>query len=207
MKKALLIYLLTSALISCQNYDVRTELIGEPLPEKKADYQKRIIGQLSGKYALADQRLLSSRWSKAESLMKEQQRHIFTQLKENRGYGTVLGLSLLFFLYKGILYALMGSYVPILFIGAIILLFMLGFNSSEKVFKRVLLMWSLLLILWAFVRLLLGGVNQFLKPIPEGHIDGQLGIMGALLSLSILAGGVYLWRGKRSVGEGRVARK
>ena len=66
MKKALLIYLLTSALISCQNYDVRTELIGEPLPEKKADYQKRIIGQLSGKYELADQRLLSSRWSKAE---------------------------------------------------------------------------------------------------------------------------------------------
>ena len=139
--------------------------------------------------------------------MKEQQRHIFTQLKENRGYGTVLGLSLLFFFYKGILYALIGSYVPILFIGAIILLFMLGFNSSEKVFKGVLLMWSLLLILWAFVRLLLGGVNQFLKPIPEGHIDGQLGIMGTLLSLAILAGGVYLWRGKRSMGEGGVARK
>ncbi|WP_431137929.1 hypothetical protein, partial [Psychroserpens mesophilus] len=54
-------------------------------------------------------------------------------------------------------------------------------------------------VTWASVRLLLAGVNQFMNPVPEGHVAAQLGLGGTLLSLAVLFCGIYLWKFRKSV--------
>jgi len=120
-------------------------------------------------------------------------------LEKHLWFVVILGITLLFFLYKGISYAVIGSYVPVVFIMTIVALFLAGFYRSEKAFMRVLSLWAVLVVLWSFVRLLLSIVNQFVKPIPEGHVHDQLGIAGSLLSLAFLFAGVYLLRNRNKV--------
>lgn len=131
--------------------------------------------------------------------MTEQHNRIFSMVKQHWLYGGLLSVTLLFFLYKGFSYAIIGSYIPILVIFTILILFAFGLYKSEKAFIRILGLWSVLMILWACIRLLLSSVNQFVKPIPEGHIDAQLGIAGTLLSLAFLFCGIYLGKYKKSV--------
>ncbi|MEQ9101114.1 MAG: hypothetical protein RIF36_25540 [Imperialibacter sp.] len=131
--------------------------------------------------------------------MSAVQERRFGMLVKHLRFVTILGITLLFFLYKGISYAAIGSYVPVVFIMAILALFIAGFYKSEKAFIRVLSFWAILVVLWSFVRLLLGIVNQFVKPIPEGHVHGQLGMAGSLLSLAFLFAGVYLLRNRKKV--------
>ncbi|HEY9116269.1 MAG TPA: hypothetical protein VIN11_00505, partial [Roseivirga sp.] len=105
-----------------------------------------------------------------------------------------LGLTLLFFVYKGVLYAALGSFTPLCFIGVFLLLFLYGFKKSIKLFKNSLLAWAILMMLWSGVRLLLSLVNLFVKPIPEAHVSDQLGFLGILLSLLFLIAGVLIKR-------------
>lgn len=124
--------------------------------------------------------------------MNNTQRNILSILKEHLFYATALGLSLLFFLYKGFAYLIIGSYLPIALISAIVILFVLSSRKSEKSFKKIISIWAILLIIWSSVRLLLSLVNQFVKPIPESHVSEQLGILSAMLSLLFLFGAIYL---------------
>lgn len=57
------------ALISCQNKTNVDVLMTENLPNDKAAYQKVIVGQLSGEYALSNGTLMKSRWSETERSM------------------------------------------------------------------------------------------------------------------------------------------
>lgn len=127
------------------------------------------------------------------------QQHIINRFTKHRWYGVTLGLTLLYFLYKGLSYVVIGSYVPLLLIVVVLSLFVFSSYTSEKAFRRTISLWAILIMIWSCVRLLLTLVNQFLKPIPEGHVDGQLGILGALLSLLFLVGGIYLLRHKKRV--------
>jgi hypothetical protein len=52
-------------IFSCENRDSSAALIKD-LPTNKSEYQKRIVGDLSGKYPLADQSIIKSRWSEIE---------------------------------------------------------------------------------------------------------------------------------------------
>lgn len=131
--------------------------------------------------------------------MNALQQHIVNRLKQHRWYGLVLGLTLLYFLYKGLSYAFIGSYIPLLLVVVILCLFVFSSYKSEKAFRRAISLWAILVIIWSCVRLLLTLVNQFLKPIPEAHVDGQLGIFGSLFSLLFLIGGIYLLRLKKIV--------
>ncbi|CAD5251372.1 MULTISPECIES: hypothetical protein [unclassified Imperialibacter] len=131
--------------------------------------------------------------------MSAVQERRFSMLVKHLWFVAILGITLLFFLYKGISYAVIGSYVPVVFIMTIVALFLTGFYRSEKAFMRVLSLWAVLVVLWSFVRLLLSIVNQFVKPIPEGHVHDQLGIAGSLLSLAFLFAGVYLLRNRNKV--------
>ncbi|EAR15040.1 MULTISPECIES: hypothetical protein [Robiginitalea] len=114
-------------------------------------------------------------------------------------YGLVLANSLLFFLYKGVSYALIGSYIPLLVFLGVLALWYYGLSASGLGARRVARFWAFVLILWASVRLLLAGVNQFMKPVPEGHVAAQLGLGGTLLSLAVLFCGIYLWKFRKSV--------
>lgn len=84
----MLLFLLTLVIISCQNEEVAKVFIVDDLPESKADYQKTIVGHLSGKYELGDKTFIKSRWSKEErNITKKYLRELITTLniepKEN----------------------------------------------------------------------------------------------------------------------------
>lgn len=131
--------------------------------------------------------------------MNTVQRNIASGLKEHVVFTVVLGLTLLFFLYKGLTYALIGSYVPLGFILAILIFLVLASRSSKKVFKRMLGIWTILLMVWSVVRLLLILINLFIKPIPESHVSEQLGVFGGLLSVLFLLGAIYLLRYRKKL--------
>ena len=133
--------------------------------------------------------------------MNERQRAILRILKKNFVYASVFGLSLLFFLYKGFIYLIIGSYIPIVLISTIVILIILSSRKSEKSFKRIISIWVTLLVVWSSVRLLFSLINQFLKPIPESHVSEQLGISGLILSLLFLSGAIYLWIYKKRIFE------
>ena len=50
-----------------------------------------------------------------------------------------LVLTLLFFVYKGVLYAALGSFIPLCIIGMFLFFFLYGFKKSIKVFRFSLL--------------------------------------------------------------------
>lgn len=131
--------------------------------------------------------------------MNALQQHILNTLKHNSIFLAVLGLPLLFFLYKGVSYLIIGSYVPMIVILIIMTLFLFSSRKSESAFKKTIGLWAILLIIWSAVRLLLSLTNQFIKPIPESHVSEQLGILGLILSVLFLCGGMYLWRNKSRI--------
>lgn len=119
--------------------------------------------------------------------------------QQNQYYALLLGLTLAFFLYKGIWYATLGSFVPLLLIGLILLLLFWSVRQSAKAVRRVLVLWSVLLLLWAGARLLLSLVDMFLKPLNEAHVHEQLSGWGLLWAFAGLIVGIYLWRKRKIV--------
>ncbi|WP_400079739.1 hypothetical protein [Winogradskyella sp. R77965] len=117
-----------------------------------------------------------------------------TTEKAGAKFYLVLGFSLLFFLRKGIQYAFIGSYVPIIIILIVISLLVCSKVKSLKFHKKAIKLWSVLLIIWSIFRILMTIIILFLKSINESHIYEQLGVFGFLLSLIIMFIGVYLYR-------------
>lgn len=125
--------------------------------------------------------------------------HLLSIFNRHRLFSLSLGLTLIFFIYKGVLYALIGSFVPLLIILTILTLILFSLKKSARAFKKSIGLWSSLIIIWSTVRLLLSATNEFVKPIPEGHIDGQLGLLSVLLSITFLCAGIYMWRNKNKI--------
>lgn len=123
------------------------------------------------------------------------------KLNKNRLNCLCLSVTLIFFTYKGIAYSIIGSYVPLLLISSVLGLFFYSLNKSPKALINSIGLWSVLIIFWSLIRIVLSIVNQFLKPIPEGHVDGQLGLIGFTISLAFLFAGVYMWRSKNKILE------
>ncbi|UZR96339.1 M28 family metallopeptidase [Chondrinema litorale] len=66
MKNIGIIIFLGLLAFSCLNHHKDEVLIVDSLPIKKAEYQKRIVGQLSGEFTLSNNTFIKSRWSKQE---------------------------------------------------------------------------------------------------------------------------------------------
>lgn len=131
--------------------------------------------------------------------MKNLTSQLINTLYQNRLFSICLGLSLAYFIHKGIVYALIGSFVPLLFILTILSLILFSLKKSPTALKRSMGLWSSLIILWSTIRLSLSMINLFIKPVPEGHIDGQLGPMSILLSVAFLFAGTYIWKDRKRI--------
>jgi len=109
----------------------------------------------------------------------------------------LFGLSLLFFLRKGVQYALLGSYVPLGF--ALLFTLLLGFslNGSPRLFHISARLWGMLLITWAVIRLFFSVVSIAVKPLKEYHLTQQFGVAGMVLSVGVLIMGIWLLRNLR----------
>ncbi|MAQ75234.1 MAG: hypothetical protein CL613_02740 [Aquimarina sp.] len=115
-------------------------------------------------------------------------------------YFIVLSLSILAFIGKGVMYVLIGSYIPM-----ILSLLVLGvFLISRKRNKLLLIsikFWAIALIIWSLLRILIGSLNFFVKPLTENHLHQQLGIKGTIISLIFLGTGIYLLRKRHSYSK------
>ncbi len=129
--------------------------------------------------------------------MNKTQQNIFRILKKHFVYSTALGFTLLFFLYKGFVFLIIGSYIPLILISVIVILFVLCSSHSKKSFKRIINIWAIILIVWSSARLLLSLINQLVKQVPQSHISEQLNIFSGLLSLLFLYFAINLLRFKK----------
>ncbi|MEC7753376.1 MULTISPECIES: hypothetical protein [unclassified Roseivirga] len=126
--------------------------------------------------------------------MRDSEQTTIEDFKAHSLPGLALLLTLLFFAYRGVTYAWLGSWLPLALVALVIFLLFFSLQKSAKGFGRALRFWAVLLIIWSSIRLLLSTVNQFLKPVPEAHIAEQLGFLGALTSLLFLFSGIILYR-------------
>jgi len=120
------------------------------------------------------------------------------QISKQRLFYVLLAISLAFFFIKGIRYALIGSYVPLLFIGVVGLLFLLGKNTNSKVTRRVIRFWAICLFLWAGGVLFVEVVFQFVS-ITEAHIRDQFTVWQNLLIALFMFTAIYLMRNVKHV--------
>ena len=69
MNNITLIVILSLIIIGCQNKTNDDALIAKGLPDQKAEYQRTIVGQLSGNDSLGNNVIIKSRWSKEERIL------------------------------------------------------------------------------------------------------------------------------------------
>ncbi len=131
--------------------------------------------------------------------MKNVRKQILDVLKSNPLYLIFLVFTLAFFVYKGISYALLGSMVPLAVILIVLALLLFAMHSSVSAFKRSITLWAILLVIWSGIRILFSIVNWFIKPIPEGHVDAQLGFTGLVFSLAFLLFAIFLLKFKKKI--------
>lgn len=120
-------------------------------------------------------------------------------ITKHKLFFTLLALSLLFFLIKGIRYMLIDSFVPIIFIVLIILSLITFIYKEKKYFKFAIWNWSILLILWSSIRLIMPILFSLTPNLTETHIREQFVIQEYLISLMLLVIGVYLLRNVKKI--------
>tara|TARA_R110000868_G_scaffold37111_14_gene131609 strand:+ start:19479 stop:19862 length:384 start_codon:yes stop_codon:yes gene_type:complete len=110
-------------------------------------------------------------------------------------YFFILFGSLIAFLAKGIFYAIIGSYLPIILALAITVSFLLT-RDKTKYHNIIIKIWAISLIIWSILRIVIGVLNHFVKPLTENHLQQQLGIQGMIISIIILVFGIFLLKKK-----------
>jgi len=116
-------------------------------------------------------------------------------LKANSKLSLYLSVTLLFFIRKGIQYFMIGSYFPLLIIVSLIILLAVSLKVKVIVFVFFVRIWSIILIVWALIRILISIVNNTIKPFDGSwHLAQQFNIYSLLLSIVILWISVMMYR-------------
>ncbi len=115
-------------------------------------------------------------------------------IKSNRWLIIALLLSFLFFIKKGVQYALVGSYLPLIFVALFLSLILIGTKYKRKIVLIILKLWSIWLIIWSSLRILISIVNYFTNTFDEYHLNTQLGINSIGISLIMLLFGLIIIR-------------
>lgn len=106
-------------------------------------------------------------------------------------YSIFLYSSLILFAKKGIEYAILGSFIPlilsIVFIAIVCLM-----KKSRKKTNMVLKLWAILLLVWSFSRIIIGLADTFLKELTENQIQQNMGIFGYIISILFIYIGTFL---------------
>ncbi|CAM1343412.1 hypothetical protein [Tenacibaculum amylolyticum] len=124
---------------------------------------------------------------------------LIISIKQHRIYFVLLTLSLFFFARKAIQYAVLESYIT-----SVILLLILTLISTSlllnKRTKFALRFWSILLLIWSIIRVLLFIANAFLKEMSESHLYHQLFSPKGIITSSIfLFMSIYLFKNSGKV--------
>ncbi|MEM1338544.1 MAG: hypothetical protein AAGF96_12365 [Bacteroidota bacterium] len=107
-------------------------------------------------------------------------------------------LSLLFFLRKGIQYAILGSYIPLLVIALFVVLMSITIRANATLFLYLSRIWAGVLIVWSLIRIGIAVVNYATTTFDEYHLSNQFGTSGILISALMLAIGITMIRNART---------
>ncbi|MEM8507890.1 MAG: hypothetical protein AAF717_08670 [Bacteroidota bacterium] len=107
-------------------------------------------------------------------------------------------LSLLFFLRKGIQYAILGSYIPLLVIALFVVLMSITIRANATLFLYLSRIWAGVLIVWSLIRIGIAVVNYATTTFDEYHLSNQFGMSGILISALMLAIGITMIRNART---------
>ena len=118
-------------------------------------------------------------------------------LKHNRQLSIPLVISLLFFLRKGVQYALIGSYIPLLVILVVLGIFAKAILSNPRGLIYMSRIWAAILSLWSIMRILFSVVHLTVKPFNEQNLHQQFGFGGLLLSLVVFILAIMIFRNAR----------
>lgn len=117
------------------------------------------------------------------------------QISKNQGFYIPFALSILFFLRKGVQYAIIGSFIPLVFILTMIMLIALIFISEKKKpIKLISRTWAIIIMIWSIIRILLSIAQLTLKSLNEYHLSNQFGFWGMALSISMLSVSILMMR-------------
>lgn len=119
---------------------------------------------------------------------------LVSDLLKDRRLFWALVLSLLFFWRKGIQYALLGSYIPILIPLVFTSIILLLDQKRSNWLAFSIRIWAIAMVLWALVRIAFSSVQLALGAIQEYHIGSQFGIVGMILSFLLLSCAVVMFR-------------
>lgn len=106
-------------------------------------------------------------------------------------------LPLSFFMVKGIRYAFIGSFIPIIFIALVISILLLTYRLNAKSFIIALKSWSIFLVFWSLTRIVIPFLFAITPGLTETHIREQFTIVEFIITIAIFILGIFIWR-KRS---------
>ncbi|MEO1033660.1 MAG: hypothetical protein AAFX55_19910 [Bacteroidota bacterium] len=119
-------------------------------------------------------------------------------IRSNKVIFLPLILSLLFFIRKGIQYALIGSYIPVIVSIIFVVSLILTFNSRKSTFFLVSKIWGIVVIIWAMARVFISVMNNITAVFDEYHLSTQFGILGLLVSAIMVLFGIILVKNSKS---------
>ncbi len=121
-------------------------------------------------------------------------------MARNRLLIALLMLSVLFFLVKGVRYAIIESYVPIIFISIFIVLFIIAFKNGYKSLRRMLRVWGIFLLIWTGAVIFVEVAFTLTPSMTEAHIREQFNLLQNLYVALFLFTGIYLLKRAKHVG-------
>lgn len=107
---------------------------------------------------------------------------------------SLLGISTLYFIIKGLDYAIIGSYIPLIFIAFWVILFFLSFNFKQKNHLRILKYWTILVLIWAIARIGVWIIIHVDTNLTESHLREQFNIFQNCITVAMLVIAVYLFK-------------
>jgi len=111
-----------------------------------------------------------------------------------KAYKPIVYATLALFLAKGLQYALIGSYLPLMVFGGLGLIVVLAIQRPGRLPVIAVRFWAIVLMVMGGLRLLLDVIFLFSERPTEMHIREHFTLVGRLLSLLTLVVGLYLFR-------------
>ena len=123
-------------------------------------------------------------------------------LVDNKILYLLTGISMSFFLIKGIDYLTLGSYLPIIVFSGYFLLIVYALQIKPGILLFTIRFWAITLLIWGGVRLLLGVLVLFTEEINENHLREQFDFWGIFITLlAIIIGSYLLMNAKSAIGK------
>lgn len=94
----------------------------------------------------------------------------------------LIGITILLFLFKGIVYLLIGSYIPLALVAIFSVALFYSLHASTTTHLKVIQAWAIFILVWGTVRFGLWLALQFDQSLTESHLREQFSLIQHFIS-------------------------